>query len=124
MVVGVESDVFQVVVLASGPDAVLGVRGPRVGSLLVAKEIGNELVHPGIGEEQVRGFREKRSRRNDLMLLRLEEIKKGLTDFPSFHAKLPLRSGVRGWLVPFLGFLRILLLARGRRFGSPPGWFP
>ena len=74
MVIGIESDVLQVVVLASGPDAFLGVRGPGVGGLLVSQEIGDELVHPGIGEKQVRGFREERGRRYDLMLLRLEEI--------------------------------------------------
>ena len=51
--VGVETGVLQVVVLASGSDAFLGVRGSGVGSFLIAEKIGDELVHPGVGEEKV-----------------------------------------------------------------------
>ena len=56
VMVGVETGVLQVVVLASGPDAFLGVRGPGVGGFLIAEKIGNELVHPGVGEEKVGRF--------------------------------------------------------------------
>jgi hypothetical protein len=57
VVVGVEADVLEVVVLAAGADALLGVGGafPRGG--LVAEEVGHELVHAGVGEQQVGGGR-------------------------------------------------------------------
>ncbi len=124
VVVGVETDVLQVVVLASGSDAFLGVCGPGVWGFLVPEKIRDELVHPGVGEEKIGRFREKRSRGYDLVFFRFEEIEKGLTDFPGFHEKIFLRSDVRGWLDPFLRFPRILLPEQGRRYESRPGWFP
>ena len=57
------------------------------------------------------------------MFFRFEEIEKGLTDFPGFHAKISLRSDVRGWLAPFLRFPRILLPGQGRRYESRPDGF-
>jgi len=55
VVVGVETDVLEVVVLAAGANALLGVGGPpgRVGALHLAQEDGHELVHAGIGEQQI-----------------------------------------------------------------------
>ena len=57
MVVGIEPDIFQIIEFASGPDAFLGVRGPGVRGLLIAQKVRNELVHSGVGEEQVGRFR-------------------------------------------------------------------
>ena len=52
--VGVVADILKVVVLAAGADALLGVGGAGgiVGGFFGAEEIGHELVHPGIGEEE------------------------------------------------------------------------
>ena len=61
VVVGVEPDVFEVVVLASGADAFLGICGARwieAGSLLAEKD-RHELVHAGIGEEEIRRVRQE-----------------------------------------------------------------
>jgi hypothetical protein len=57
VVVGIETDVLEVVVLAAGADAFLGVGHalPRGG--LVAEEVGHELVHAGVREQQVGGGR-------------------------------------------------------------------
>ena len=54
VVVGVVADVFEVVVFASGADALLrvGCAGWAVGCRLAAEKVGHELVHPGVGEEQ------------------------------------------------------------------------
>ena len=63
VVIGVQADVFEVVVLAAGTDALLGVRGAGgrardgagpfidVGRALV-EEYRDELIHAGVGEKQ------------------------------------------------------------------------
>ena len=61
VVIGVESDVVEVVMLAAGADAFLGVGGARwieAGSLLAEKD-RHELVHAGVGEEQIRRVRQE-----------------------------------------------------------------
>ena len=62
-------------------------RGGIVGGLLGAEEIGDELVHPGIGEEQARRLRQQRGRGHDGVLLLLEEIEEGLPDFGGGHGR-------------------------------------
>jgi hypothetical protein len=60
VVIGVEADVVEVVVFAAGADAFLGVRrAPRahVRAMNLAEEDGHELVHAGVGEQQVRRIR-------------------------------------------------------------------
>ncbi len=52
VVPGGVAHVFQVVVLAPGPDALLGTGGPGVGALVLAQETALELHHAGVGEEQ------------------------------------------------------------------------
>ena len=52
VVVVVLADIFEVVVLAAGSDALLGVDGPGVVAPAVAEEDFLELVHPGVGEQQ------------------------------------------------------------------------
>ena len=60
MVIGVLADVLEVVVLAAGPDALLGVGRPRVGARAPAQEDVLELVHPRVGEQQRRDRRAAR----------------------------------------------------------------
>ena len=55
VVIGVEPDVVEVVMLASGADAFLGVGGAwRIeGRALLAEEDRHELVHARVGEEKI-----------------------------------------------------------------------
>ena len=82
MVIGVEADVFEVVVFAAGADAFLGVGGAGrvVGALDLAEEDGHELVHARVGEEQVGRVGHEAGGRHDGVLLRLEEIEEVLPD--------------------------------------------
>ncbi len=52
------ADIVEIVVLAAGADAFLGVGGAGVGAFFLAEEDRLELVHPGVGEEQ-RGIVER-----------------------------------------------------------------
>ncbi len=54
VVVGIVPDVVQVVVLAAGADALLRVDRARPAGLLQTQEVGFELVHAGVGEQQRR----------------------------------------------------------------------
>ena len=54
VVVGVLADIVEVVVLATGPDALLRVHRAGEGRLLGGQKIRLELVHPRVGEEQRR----------------------------------------------------------------------
>ena len=56
VVIGVEADVVEVVVLAAGADAFLGVGGAgrMIGAFHLPEKDGDELVHAGIREKQVR----------------------------------------------------------------------
>ena len=61
--IGVVADVLEVVVLAAGANAFLGIGGAggRIGGGLFAEEVGHEGVHAGVGEEQSGGLREQGS---------------------------------------------------------------
>jgi hypothetical protein len=98
VVVGVEADILEVVVLAAGADAFLGVGGAGVlhgredavapaGDVggAVAEEDGDELIHPGVGEEQAGGFREQRRGFDDRVAVLLEEIEERLADLGGSH---------------------------------------
>ena len=76
VVVGIESDILQVVVLASGADALLGVGGASrgIGAWGCAQEDRHELVHPGVREEKIGGIRQQTRGGDDRMLLAAEEI--------------------------------------------------
>ena len=93
--VGVEADVFEVVVFAAGADAFLGVGGAAglVGTFGLAEEDGHELVHAGVGEQQVGAVRHEAGRRHNGVLLRLEEVEKVL---PDLAARAYLRAGHHG----------------------------
>ena len=97
VVVGVKADVFEVVVLAAGADALLGVGGPprRVGALHLAEEDGHELVHAGVGEEEVRRVRHQRTRRHDGVLLRPEEVEVALANLRAGHGSAMFRVSRR-----------------------------
>src|ERR1043166_8475129 len=105
--VGVEADVFEVVVLAAGADALLGVGGAGVScggwemgdgrwengagpfgnvGRALAEEDRHELVHAGVGEEQVGGVGQQTRRGHDRVSLRLEEIEERLAYLGAGHA--------------------------------------
>ena len=92
VVVGIEPDIFEVVVLSSGTDAFLRIGRARVRSrdgarkardigLRIAEKNRDELVHPRVGEEQVRRVGHQARRRHDGVLLPAEKIEEALTDF-------------------------------------------
>jgi hypothetical protein len=54
MVAGGTADLFQIVVLPSRPNALLGAACPRIISLFQAEEDILELIHPGIGKKERR----------------------------------------------------------------------
>src|SRR5204863_9092954 len=82
VVIGVETDIIQVVVFSAGADALLGIRNARriPDRLLVPEKNRDELVHPGVREEQVRRIRHQRSRRHDAVFFLAKEIEKRLAD--------------------------------------------
>jgi len=96
VVVGVQAHVIEVVVLAAGADALLGVgragverrdgSGPLgdVG-LALAEEDRDELVHAGIGEQQVGAVRHEAGAGYDRVLLGPEEIQERLADLGGRH---------------------------------------
>ena len=91
VVIRVEPDVIEVVVFAAGADALLGVGGAGVGAgdgaapgahvgAALAEEDGHELVHAGVGEQQIRRVGHERRRRHDGVLFLAEEIEELLAD--------------------------------------------
>ena len=54
MVVGVVSDLFEVIMLTADPEALLRVRRPFVRCAGIAQEYVFELVHAGVGEHKCR----------------------------------------------------------------------
>lgn len=87
VVISVETDIVEVVVLATGADAFLGVGGAarRVRTFRLAEEDGHELVHAGVGEQQIRRVRHQRGRRDDGVRLRFEKIEERLADLRAGH---------------------------------------
>ena len=82
MVIGIEADVFEVVVFAAGADAFLGVGGAArfVGAFGLAKKNRDELVHAGVREQEVRRIWEQAGRRHNGVPLGLEEVEEVLAD--------------------------------------------
>ena len=87
VVVGVVADILEVVVLAAGADAFLGIgrAGRVVGSLLGAEEIGHKLVHPGVREEEPGRLRQDGSRGDDGVLFFLKEIQEAIANLSRCH---------------------------------------
>ena len=99
VVVGILAHILEVVVLTSRPDALLGVGGPGrgVGRFFRAEKVGNELVHPRIGEEQSGGLREERRGWHNGVPLLFKEVQKALANFRGGHGAV-IWSGIRsGW---------------------------
>ncbi len=89
------ADVFQIVMLAAGADALLGRGGAGVVALFEALENLLELVHAGVGEEQ-RGVvgGQKGTAAHDTMPAGVEEVEKTLTDIVTGH-----RGPLIAWIV-------------------------
>ena len=96
VVIRIQPDVFEVVMLAAGSDALLGVGGARVLARDSASPFGNvwralpqknrhELVHAGVGKKQVRRVGHQTRRRHDRVLLRFLKIEEGLAYFRTRH---------------------------------------
>ena len=80
------TDVFQVVVLAAGADALLAADSAGIGALFLPQEAILELVHPRVGEQQggVVAWDQGAGGYTGVALL-FEEAEEGFTDFCAFH---------------------------------------
>ena len=87
MVVGIITHILQVVVLAAGADALLGVRGAggRPRRSPYPQEIRNKLVHAGISEQQSRALGHQRSRGHDRVLFLAEKVQEALAYLGGGH---------------------------------------
>ena len=85
-VAGRVADVFQIVVLAPGPHALLRRGGPLETQILPAQQGILELIHAGVGEQQ-RGvaLRHERAGRRHPVPSRLEERQICAANFGRFH---------------------------------------
>lgn len=81
VVVGIEADVFEVVVFTAGADAFLGIGGCGVGGWAFVEEVGDELVHAGVGEEEVGGAGEEGFGGDEGVSAVFEVVDEGVTDF-------------------------------------------
>jgi hypothetical protein len=88
-----ETDIFQVVMLAAGADALLRTGGAAVVALFHAQEDVLELVHTGVGEQQRRivGGHQRRTA-HDAMAASGKEVEKALSDFVTCHGDSFLRD--------------------------------
>ncbi len=76
------ADVFALVVLALHAHHLLGGGGTAIRPLLLAQENVNELVHPGVGEQQRRVVAlRQRGAGDDLMFQLIKVVEKGLAYF-------------------------------------------
>lgn len=81
MVTGRIANVFQVIVLAPGANALLRARGPLISTLFEARKNVLELHHPGVGKHQRRIIpRDKRARFDDSMAISGKKFEKGAAD--------------------------------------------
>ena len=89
VVVGVQTHVVEIVVLAARAHALLRVGGAGrvIGGLLRAEEIRHELVHARVGEKQVGRRRQQARRGHDRVLFVAEKIEKRLTNFGGSHGR-------------------------------------
>ena len=87
VMVRVEPDIFEVIVFAAGANALLGVGGASgsVGAFDLAEKDGHELIHAGIGEEQIRRIGHQTGGGHNRVLFRLEEIEKALAYLGASH---------------------------------------
>jgi len=85
--VGVEPDIFEIVVFASGTDTFLGIgsAGGFVGAGDFVPKDGDKLVDRGVGEEEAGRFRQEAGGRHNAVAFALEEIEVALTDLGGSH---------------------------------------
>ena len=80
----------------AGADALLGICGARVQAGdgvcpardiggFAAKEDGDKLIHPSVGEEQVRRIRQQARRRDEGVFFLAKEVEERLTDLGASH---------------------------------------
>ncbi len=76
--------VLEIIVLATGTNALLRCRGANVVTFLLSQENVFELVHPGVGEEQSRivGGHQRGALHNAMTLV-LEVLQKSVANFVS-----------------------------------------
>ena len=74
---------------SSGSNTFLSIRGSawRVRGFDLAKKNGDELIHTGIGEQEVRRVGHERAGGHDGVLFFVEEIEETLADFGAGHIK-------------------------------------
>jgi hypothetical protein len=68
-------------------EALLDAQRPPPGGLLLAEEVGLELVHPGVGQQQGRVVRDERRRRDAGVLALFEERDELLSDRVRVHRR-------------------------------------
>ena len=82
------TDIFQIVVLAAGTDALLGRASPQPVTGLLTREHTLELIHACVGKEQRRiVMRYDRAGSHDLMVMVSKEIQKPAPDFSNSHLR-------------------------------------
>ncbi|SBT10051.1 hypothetical protein PROAA_370005 [Candidatus Propionivibrio aalborgensis] len=117
------ANVFKIVMLAAGPNALLRSCCAIVGPLVEAQEYILELVHPGIGKQQGRILmRNERTGCHDLVAFGLKELEKFIAYFGAFHRKLSLNGQVSkgfDFSTDRVGADRGLLLVLGGVMGVP-----
>ena len=89
VVVGIESYILEIVVLASCAYALLRISSPwrSVVARGRTEKDRHELVHPGIREEKVGGVGQQTRGRDDGVLLAAEEIEERTADLGGGHGK-------------------------------------
>jgi hypothetical protein len=86
MVVRGRTHILQVIMLATDPHTLLGIRRPGILPLFQAKEDVFELIHPGVGEQQSGIItRYQRVAGYDGVVFAGEEIEKSLPNLCAGH---------------------------------------
>ena len=90
VVIGIEADIFQIVMFTAGSDAFLSVGSAPwgVGAFDLSEEDRDKLIHTGIGEQEVRRVGQQRGGRHNGVLLRFEEIEEALPDLGCGHREM------------------------------------
>jgi len=88
----------------SGADALLSISGARVQGGdgvgpardirgFAAEEDGDKLIHPSVGEEQVRRIRQQARRRDEGVFFLAEKVEERLTDLGASHHGVCVKKG-------------------------------
>ena len=87
VVIGIKPYVFQIVMFPTRPNTLLRVSRScrRMGKFSLTQKNRDKLIHPRIGEEQIRRSRHQTGRGHDRMALPTEELQEPFSDFSRFH---------------------------------------